>query len=93
MDIWSADSGSGGAGPSSLHLHHHGGLPRTLHLSPLCSLPQGSQRSLCQTMEKEVEHILYRGRHKRGEHFVVKQVAIIIINNNNYYYAVFTTEE
>ena len=79
MDIWSADSGSGGAGPSGLHLHHHGGLPRTLHLSPLCSLPQGSQRSLCRTVEKEVEHILYRGRHKRGKHFVVKHVAILSI--------------
>ena len=76
MDNWSADSGSGGSCPSGLHLHHHDGLPRSLHLSPLCSLPQGSLRSLCQTVEKEVEHILYRGRHKRGEHFVVKHVAI-----------------
>ena len=46
MDIWSADSGSGGAGPSGLHLHHHGGLPRTLHLPHLCGVLQASQRSL-----------------------------------------------
>ena len=51
MDIWSADSGSGGAGPSGLHLHHHGGLPRTLHLPHLCGVLQASQRSLCQMLE------------------------------------------
>ena len=51
MDIWSADSGSGGAGPSGLHLHHHGGLPRTLHLPHLCGVLQASQRSLRKMLE------------------------------------------
>ena len=31
----------------------HGGLPRTLHLPHLCSLPQGSQGFLCQGVEEE----------------------------------------
>ena len=35
MDTWSADSGGGGTAASGLHLHHRGGLPRTLDLSHL----------------------------------------------------------
>ena len=51
MDNWSADSGSEGAGPSGLHLHHHGGLPRTLHLHHLCRAVKASQRSVRQMLE------------------------------------------
>ena len=51
VDIWSADSGGGAAAPSSLHLHHPGGLPRTPHLPPLCGALESSQRSLHQVVE------------------------------------------
>ena len=51
MDTRGADSGSGGAGPSGLHLHHHGGLPRTHHLPHLCGVLQASQRGLHQMLE------------------------------------------
>ena len=51
LDIWSADSGSGRASFSGLHLHHHSGLPRSLHLPHLCGVLQASQRSLCQIVE------------------------------------------
>ena len=44
LDIWSADSGGGGIAASGLHLHHPGGLPRTLDLPHLCCPPQTSQR-------------------------------------------------
>ena len=47
VDIWCADSGGGGTGPSGLHLHHPGGLPRCLHLR------REGQRRLCQNMETE----------------------------------------
>ena len=67
MDSRNVDSGSRGAGPSGLHLHHHGGLPRTLHLPHLCSLPQGSQGCLCQVVEEELANNLY---YKRGEQLV-----------------------
>ena len=51
VDIWCADSGGGGTGPSGLHLHHPGGLPRCLHLHILCDVRQEGQRRLCQNME------------------------------------------
>ena len=51
MDIWCADSGGGGTGPSGLHLHHPGGLPRCLYLHTLCDVRQEGQRKLCQNME------------------------------------------
>ena len=39
MDNGCADSGGGCTAPSGLHLHHHGGLPRSLHLPFRCCLP------------------------------------------------------
>ena len=51
VDIWCADSGGGGTGPSGLHLHHPGGLSRCLHLHTLCDVRQEGQRKLCQNME------------------------------------------
>ena len=57
VDIGSADSGSGGAGPSGLHLHHHGGLPRTLHLPHLCRAVQASQRSVHQMLEGKGQQV------------------------------------
>ena len=51
MDIWCADSGGGGTGPSGLHLHHPGGLPRCLHLHTLCGVRREGQRRLLQNME------------------------------------------
>ena len=51
VDIWCADSGGGGTGPSGLHLHHPGGLPRCLHLHTLRGVRQESQRRLCQNAE------------------------------------------
>ena len=57
MDNWSADSGSGGAGTSGLHLHHHGGLSRCVDLPHLCSPPGTSQRYLHQAVEDNNEDI------------------------------------
>ena len=51
MDIWCADSGGGGTGPSGLHLHHLGGLSRCLHLHTLCGVRREGQRRLLQNME------------------------------------------
>ena len=46
MDSGCADSGGGCTAPSGLHLHHHGGLPRSLHLPHICGLLQASQGCL-----------------------------------------------
>ena len=51
LDIWSADSGGGGIAASGLHLHHPGGLPRTLDLPHLCAVLTTSQRCLHQVVE------------------------------------------
>ena len=53
VDIWCADSGGGGTGPSGLHLHHPGGLPRCLHLLNLRRILKKSQRSLRKMVEGE----------------------------------------
>ena len=57
MVYWSADSGSGGAGPSGIHLHHHGGLPKCVDLPHFCSPPGTSQRCLYQAVEDNNEEI------------------------------------
>ncbi len=44
MDIWSAGGGGGGIVTHDLHLHHHGGLPRTLHIFSICFLLQAGER-------------------------------------------------
>ena len=36
VGVRSTDSGGEGIAIPCLHLHHHGGLPGTLHLPPLC---------------------------------------------------------
>ena len=57
MDIWSADSGGGGTGPTGLHLHHPGGLPRDVRLPHLSDILQASQGSLCEVVEGQGQEI------------------------------------
>ena len=46
MDIRSAGSGGGGITTPDLHLHHHGGLPRTLHILSIHFFLQTSPRGV-----------------------------------------------
>ena len=57
VDIWSADSGGGGTGPSGLHLHHPGGLPRDVHLFHLSDILQASQGSVYEMVEGKGQKI------------------------------------
>ena len=61
MGIWSTDSGSGGAVATCLHLHHHGGPPRSVDLPHLCCIPRSSQRCLFQDVEDNNKDIRQRG--------------------------------
>ena len=57
VDTGGADSGGEGTTTPCLHLHHHGGLPRSLHLPPLRRLPQTSQRRVHQVVEDKGQDI------------------------------------
>ena len=69
MDIWSADSGSGGSGPSGLHLHHHGGLPRSVDLPRSCCVPKEYQGCLPQAVEDiDKDRSVQEQEYQRKEH-------------------------
>ena len=57
MDIWCADSGGGRTSPSGLHLHHHGGIPRCLHLPHSGGFLQASQKCLCQVVDDKGQRV------------------------------------
>ena len=57
LDNWSADSEGRGIAASGLHLHHPGGLPRTLDLPHLCAVLATSQRRLQEMVEGKGQRV------------------------------------